>query len=627
MSSRGGITKASVGSLTLGLGLIPGAYVGLMVALKVAALNFLWESPRDIPLVIFWLMLVFGALATLVALVMALVARALRKSMGWSVFSVATAVAAVLIFIDRFGTCYACHQFLDWRAPHLIYTPLKSFLMALALGGACLGIGAAIGGIAFVGWRRWQSRGFRLTVWLVIVISIGFGFFGSYLSTPGRGEAPAAGLPDLNPGGGVDHLILIVDDAATWAVVNDLMEHGGLPAFSQMVTNGASGYLETLRPTHSPQIWTTMATGRSPARHAITGFINYAFPGMRYGIANFEIPFEWMLENICLRLHARGIGGARTLGPERRRVKALWNIATDAGLPVGVVNYHNTLPVEKINGFMLSNYFYLSLDKRPEDCVFPKDLLETVRQLMARGADSTFDWVTGFTEDEMPKQGVVKERIDLVRQVSNGDFTANLVAFALFRSFAPKLMIMGLKGLDTVGHTTYWEYSLYHFPDKYHLNSYLSKFTSEDLVGRLGRVIDNLYTLHDRFYRGWIEQFGPNDALIIVSDHGFEMNGNQHEFGPSGIVILYGAPFKKNYRLSGASVYDIAPTVLYLLGLPVGGDMEGKVLTDAIDPEWLRTHPVRKIDTYETVRRKPSQIPRKISEDALKRLRAVGYIR
>jgi len=623
----GGGRGLSLTKLVLALGLAPGIYLGLMIGLKAAALNFLWESPTDIALVIGWLAILFGALGMLVAFILVALGRMLRKSRGWIVFSTAAAVATVFIFVDRFGRCYACHQFLDWRAPHLIYTPIKSFLITVGVGAGCFGIGAGIGGAAYFIWKRWQKRSIRLTCYLIIVVSIAVALAESYLSTPGRGEHRSTQTATVDRGSGVDHLIFIVDDAANWTVANYLMAGDRLPGFAYLVSNGASGDLETFRPTHSPQVWTTMATGRSPDRHAITGFINYAFPGMRYGIANFGIPFEWMLEYVCLRLHANGIGGARSLGPERRRVKALWNIATDLGLSVGVVNYHNTLPVEAVKGFMLSNYFYLSLEKRGADCVFPDSLLPAVAEMIAATVDSSFDWIAGFTESEIPSETAVRERIDLIKRVANGDYTANQVAFSLFKRFDPSLMMMGLKGLDTVGHTTYWEYALYHYPDRYRLTSYLRKYTSPDLVVRLGKVIDNLYILHDRFYRAWVNSLADNDALVIVSDHGFEMNGNQHEFGPPGIVILYGTPFKKGYRIANASVYDIAPTLIYLLGLPVPADMEGQVLLDAIDPHWLASHPVRTIDTYEAGERRPSQVPSKIGEDALKRLRAVGYIR
>jgi hypothetical protein len=66
---------------------------------------------------------------------------------------------------------------------------------------------------------------------------------------------------------------------------------------------------------------------------------------------------------------------------------------------------------------------------------------------------------------------------------------------------------------------------------------------------------------------------------------------------------MYGKPFKKGATVGGATIFDIAPTVLYLLGLPVPHDMEGEVLEDAIDPAWLASNPVRTVATYEIAAR------------------------
>ncbi|MBI4302324.1 MAG: alkaline phosphatase family protein [Chloroflexi bacterium] len=47
-----------------------------------------------------------------------------------------------------------------------------------------------------------------------------------------------------------------------------------------------------------------------------------------------------------------------------------------------------------------------------------------------------------------------------------------------------------------------------------------------------------------------------------------------------GILIAQGGDFDVGGRIEGAQVYDIAPTVLHLLGLPVPEDMDGQVLKE-----------------------------------------------
>jgi arylsulfatase A-like enzyme len=50
-----------------------------------------------------------------------------------------------------------------------------------------------------------------------------------------------------------------------------------------------------------------------------------------------------------------------------------------------------------------------------------------------------------------------------------------------------------------------------------------------------------------------------------------------------GVLILSGAGVQSGAELSGAHVFDIAPTVLALLGLPVESSMDGRVLEEVLN--------------------------------------------
>ena len=54
-----------------------------------------------------------------------------------------------------------------------------------------------------------------------------------------------------------------------------------------------------------------------------------------------------------------------------------------------------------------------------------------------------------------------------------------------------------------------------------------------------------------------------------------------------GILIAAGPCFKPGEKVSGARLIDLAPTLLFLLGISVPVDMDGKVLREAIDPQSL----------------------------------------
>jgi len=67
---------------------------------------------------------------------------------------------------------------------------------------------------------------------------------------------------------------------------------------------------------------------------------------------------------------------------------------------------------------------------------------------------------------------------------------------------------------------------------------------------------------------------------------------------PEGVLIIKGPDIRKGVAVTDHSILDIAPTILYLLDLPVAEDMEGKVMVDAFKPSYLSAHPIRKVPTY-----------------------------
>ncbi len=58
-----------------------------------------------------------------------------------------------------------------------------------------------------------------------------------------------------------------------------------------------------------------------------------------------------------------------------------------------------------------------------------------------------------------------------------------------------------------------------------------------------------------------------------------------------GILLLWGDDVRRGERLALAAIEDVAPTVLYLLGLATDADMDGRVLTEALVSERLAAQP------------------------------------
>lgn len=68
-----------------------------------------------------------------------------------------------------------------------------------------------------------------------------------------------------------------------------------------------------------------------------------------------------------------------------------------------------------------------------------------------------------------------------------------------------------------------------------------------------------------------------------------------------GILLAYGPMIKNNHIIQGARLVDMAPTLLYSLGLPVIQDMDGAVLKDLFTPEFIEANPERKASVLEMI--------------------------
>jgi len=99
-----------------------------------------------------------------------------------------------------------------------------------------------------------------------------------------------------------------------------------------------------------------------------------------------------------------------------------------------------------------------------------------------------------------------------------------------------------------------------------------------------------------------------------------------------GVLMISGGPVQKEFAFEGARIIDVAPTVLYLMGEPIPDDMDGRVLVEALEEEFVEAHPVQ----YEPVDDGGSEdeadsartsFTQGESELIAKRLQALGYIK
>ena len=95
-----------------------------------------------------------------------------------------------------------------------------------------------------------------------------------------------------------------------------------------------------------------------------------------------------------------------------------------------------------------------------------------------------------------------------------------------------------------------------------------------------------------------------------------------------GILMAYGSRVRAHSELRRPTLIDLAPTILYLAGAPVPGDMDGRILEEMIESDYRSTHPVQRSGAHTGPGSPESEVTYTEEEAELikSRLRALGYI-
>ena len=388
-----------------------------------------------------------------------------------------------------------------------------------------------------------------------------------------------------------DRVIFVGIDAADWSALDPLLAQGRLPNFARLIAGGATGRLATLYPLQkSPVIWTSIATGVYPEKHGIGGFLAPATRGD-------SVPYTGNV----------------------RRVKAVWNILGDVGLRVAVVGWMVTWPAETVNGYMVSDYIQYETERgiKLERQTYPEDLFEEVDALRLSAADVPDQAISDLYPLDAPADALagaewIKDYIKMVYAV---DETFRRIALALSEKDV-RFLAVYFNGIDSLCHSC-WCFR-------------------ENQGHPLQGVIDDYYVWIDKTLGDFIKLADDRTLLVVASDHGFRgpwhtpdgallLGVDMH--GPYGVVGLMGPGVERGARIPDADVLDLAPTILYALGLPVARDMDGDVMTDAFRRGFLESNPAEFVATYETGEPKAGQpVASPVDDQVRRKLKALGYI-
>jgi predicted AlkP superfamily phosphohydrolase/phosphomutase/tetratricopeptide (TPR) repeat protein len=356
-------------------------------------------------------------------------------------------------------------------------------------------------------------------------------------------------------------VLLIGWDAADWKVINPLLDQGLMPTLDDFINHGVMGNLATLRPILSPMLWNSIATGKRPNKHGIHGFM------------------EPDTQN----------GGIRPVSSTSRKVKAIWNILTQRGFKTHVLGWFAGHPAEPINGISVSDLFPYATAPQdqpwplPPGAVHPESLRDTFAELRMHPADVTeaaiLPWIPRAAEVDQEKD---KGLMSFAKILSENCSIHNAATWIL-QNEPWDFLAVYYNGIDHFCHG----FMHYHPPRM--------EGIPEDRYEIYKDVVNGAYRFHDMMLETLLNLAGPDATVLLVSDHGFhsdhlrprgipaEPAGPAVQHRPFGIFCMKGQHVQQDERIYGATLLDVTPTILTLFGLPVGADMDGRVLVQAFE--------------------------------------------
>jgi predicted AlkP superfamily phosphohydrolase/phosphomutase len=418
---------------------------------------------------------------------------------------------------------------------------------------------------------------------------------------PAPADAPRV---QLDAGRPARRVVVVGIDGLSPSDVEGEPASARVPALARLARRGALAPLSTVSPTEGPPVWTTLMTGRLPRDHGIRSASTYRL----FGSAT-----EWPLMPrgaLVGVLERAGLAVRLPVTSGARRRRALWNVLDAFGAPSGLVRVWGTHPPETVRGFVLSPYFHLlSRDPgRAATTLHPRDLLDEIRARAVSPRDVDPALLRELAATDVPGDSPLADPLvaRLAEESLAPDLTYERAADVLRKAYDPTLLVVAFHGYDLAGHVFF----RYAHPEAF------GNVSAED-QRRYGRVLPAYAGLLGRWVGEIEKEMRPGDVLLVVSGHGLapsplwrrlvgvltgaEVDAASHAGAPPGVLVAVGEGIEPGSTVPAASVVDVAPTILYLLGLPVARDMEGRVLTELVTPDFADVNPLTFIPSYESV--------------------------
>lgn len=581
------------------IGLLAALLLGPAAAIGLAArLPGLISGPRDAAVVTLFLAAVFGAaFFTASAGAAIVIAAAGRRATARTARRMAIAAGTIV------GICSLAYLTLWWNATGAVsVAPVRSVLAVAAAVAISLLLGYAITVATLALHAREEATPVRAPAmsWRATLIIALIAFLGASAlmarSVVGGGSNDDTRVPGFAVVPTGVRVVVIAIDGFDRRVRDELAAGGSVEHLRTFVTTPGSRVIDT----DPARAWTTVATGMTPEEHGVSGIELRRVAGLQ-GAVGTPTRTAVTISRVAdvLRLTRPAAASGRT-----RHQKMFWEVAADKGLDAAVVNWWATWPAANTRATVMSDRAALRLERGGPQAaeIAPAALYEPLRArwpaIAARAGTIAREgpW--------SPTSGAIQDA--LIRSATLDAEQVLVARDPLLRS--RDLLAVYLPGLDIA------QYAL------------LQEQSGALSLSSLGARVDALrryYVFLDQLVALIAADQPENTVLVTVTLPGRIGGGAPATLGVQGQVVRHwNGAVSFDFQLA-----DVAPTVLYLLGVPVSRALAGRPLTQLFTDAFVSRFPVRYVDTYgRYVADVPVSEGTPLDKEALERLRSLGYI-
>jgi Type I phosphodiesterase / nucleotide pyrophosphatase len=355
-----------------------------------------------------------------------------------------------------------------------------------------------------------------------------------------------------------------------------MMGEQALPFFDRAREHAYFTRLEPFPTMSAKALWASLATGKLPFRHGVTGRFAYRTP------LNGRDPSERFL------LVPAGVG-FRVWGliPPVQRIGSwlpagdalpLWTIFERLSLRSAVIGWPWSAPG---GASRVVTDDYLAVGPSAGS-VRPPAFAEEVKSLSRAPFEAALQRFNGTgSAQSRIVQGLAADETTLaVLSAGVGTFQLNIAALGGFEN-AQRALHVFTNDLPPRS-TTKGEA----------VRAYAEQLDAM-LAGIASQYPDHLLVVVSP--SGPVPPAIPETPLALLRETFFAEDPSADD----GFVLITGRGIAHALRPEAAGATDVVPTVLYAAGLPVARDMDGHVLTDAFDDQLLRANPLSVVQTYE----------------------------